>query len=193
MRIKAEIEISTREDVLNPEAKAILHALQSLQFNVKDLTLNKKFYIDIESKSKNDAFKKLDSMCKDLLANPIIENYTISIESKNGDKFIKSNIESNIKSTKETTKQTRKPKKINKNKTPKKLGKAYQYDDFLDSISEKLKALKYQNDIGFHTLAKAVNSTYDMNISVKTLYSYFVRKLEWDKFKNKDSIESLES
>ncbi|MWV61196.1 phosphoribosylformylglycinamidine synthase subunit PurS [Helicobacter saguini] len=177
MLFKAQIEISTRKDVLNPEAKAILQALQSLQFSVNDLQLNKKIYISIESKSKNDAFKKLDSMCKELLANPIIEDYIISIEdSKKSAKVIESNMESNIESSAKTR---AKPKK----KTPKKRGRAHKYDEFLDSISDKLKALKYQNDIGFPTLAKAINTAYGIKISVQTLYDYFVRKLEWKKGK----------
>lgn len=173
MRFKAIVEISTRKDVLNPEAKAILQALQSLDFPILDLSLNKKFYIDIESKSKNDAFKKLENACKELLANPIIEDYIIAIEDSRA-----------LDSKDSKDSKVSKPKKpAKKTATKSQKTRTYKYDDFLDSISDKLKALKYNNDISFDMLANAINTAYNMKISTKALYEYFVRKLEWEKGK----------
>lgn len=81
MQFKAEIEIATRSGVLNPESKAILQALQSHNFAISSLSMNKKFYLSLESDSKESAMKTLQEACEDFLANPIIQDYTIHIES----------------------------------------------------------------------------------------------------------------
>lgn len=162
MRFKAEIEVSTRQDVLNPESKAILQSLQNLHFPILDLKLNKKFYVNIESKNEKEAIDTLEIACKELLANPIIEDYTISIESKENKKNTKSK---NIS--------------IQKNKR----GKAYKHEEFLDSIQDELKELKYTNNVSFGAIIKILQKKFNIKISSKTLYEYFMRKLEWKKTK----------
>lgn len=81
MQFKAEIEIATRNGVLNPESKAILQALQSHNFAISKLSMNKKFYLSLESDSKESAMKTLQEACEEFLANPIIQDYIIHIES----------------------------------------------------------------------------------------------------------------
>lgn len=171
MRFKATIEISTRQDVLNPEAKAILQALQNLDIPILDLSLNKKFYINIKSRSKDDALKKIEKACKELLANPVIEDYTIELlDSK-----------PISKSKNKTSKLQQKVKNVTGAKKPKKQLRAYKYDEFLDPISDFLREKKYQENVGFALLTKAVNTAYNTNISVKAMYDYFKRKLDWKK------------
>ncbi|RDU65711.1 phosphoribosylformylglycinamidine synthase, purS protein [Helicobacter didelphidarum] len=82
MLYQAEIEVCTRNGVLNPESKAILHALRGHDFAVLDVTMNKKFYLTLESDSKDHALKVLNKICEDFLANPIIQDYTIHIKSQ---------------------------------------------------------------------------------------------------------------
>ena len=78
--MKAEIEISLKEGILDPQAKTIFNALHSLGFDcVKDLKISKKMILDLNETSANLAQEKLESMSKDLLANPVIENYNIKI------------------------------------------------------------------------------------------------------------------
>lgn len=80
--MKAIVEISLKEGILDPQAKTIFNALHSLGFEcVKNLTITKKMIIDLEATNSDDAYKQLESMAKDLLANPVIENYTIKLES----------------------------------------------------------------------------------------------------------------
>ena len=78
--MKAEIEISLKEGILDPQAKTIFNALHSLGFDcVKDLKITKKMILDLDLNDANLAQEKLESMAKDLLANPVIENYNIKI------------------------------------------------------------------------------------------------------------------
>ncbi|RDU60614.1 phosphoribosylformylglycinamidine synthase subunit PurS [Helicobacter sp. MIT 14-3879] len=80
MQFEAQIEVATRKGVLNPESKAILQALQSHNFPISSLSMNTKFYLSLESNSKENAIKTLQEACKELLVNPIIQDYTIHIE-----------------------------------------------------------------------------------------------------------------
>ena len=78
--MKAEIEISLKEGILDPQAKTIFNALHSLGFDcVKDLKISKKMSLDLDLNDANLAQNRLESMAKDLLANPVIENYNIKI------------------------------------------------------------------------------------------------------------------
>ena len=79
MYFKAEVEVSTRDGVLNPESKAILNALQTHNFPILELKVTKKFYINLESNSKYEAMKLLQVACNDLLSNPVVQDYSINI------------------------------------------------------------------------------------------------------------------
>lgn len=78
--MKAEVEISLKEGILDPQAKTIFNALHSLGFDcVRDLKIAKKMILDLDLSDTNHANEQLESMSKDLLANPVIENYKIKI------------------------------------------------------------------------------------------------------------------
>ncbi len=78
--MKAEIEISLKDGILDPQAKTIFNALHSLGFScVRDLQIAKKMTLDLDLTDTNHANEQLESMSKDLLANPVIENYKIKI------------------------------------------------------------------------------------------------------------------
>lgn len=80
MQFKVEIEVTTRQGVLNPEEKAITQALHGHNFAVSNLIMNKKFYFLLESANSKEAQHKAEEICQDFLANPIIQDYTIQIK-----------------------------------------------------------------------------------------------------------------
>lgn len=78
--MKASIEISLKDGILDPQAKTIFNALQTLGFDcVKDLKIAKKMTLDLDLENPQEAEKIAESMAQDLLANPVIENYKIEI------------------------------------------------------------------------------------------------------------------
>ena len=79
MTYNVEVEVSTREGVLNPEAKAILRALRSHDFAVSNLSVNRKFSFLLESNSPSLAHEDAKRICHDFLANEIIQDYKINI------------------------------------------------------------------------------------------------------------------
>lgn len=79
--MKARIHITLKSGVLDPQGKAIHHALEGLGFNgIDDVRQGKYIEVDLAESDKDKARNALDDMCKKLLANTVIENYTITLD-----------------------------------------------------------------------------------------------------------------
>ena len=77
----AEVLIELKPGLIDPEGKAIHKALNLLGYqNVKEVKSSKQLKIKLEVNSKENAKKLIDEMCRRLLANPIIHNYTITVK-----------------------------------------------------------------------------------------------------------------
>ena len=75
----AEVRVELKKGVADPEGKNTLKALELLGFQgLKDVKTVKVF--DIYMDDGGDAGKKVDEMCRRLLANPVIHNYSIKIK-----------------------------------------------------------------------------------------------------------------
>lgn len=78
--LKAEIYITLKKTVSDPQGLTIKHALASLNYkDVGEVRVGKLITIKLNVKDKKEAQTKLDQMCKKLLANPIIEDYSFQI------------------------------------------------------------------------------------------------------------------
>ena len=76
--MRAVVNVSLKNGVLDPQGKAVEHALGSLGFNgVSNVRIGKQIVLDIDSKNKEDAKEELEKMCEELLANTVIEDYEI--------------------------------------------------------------------------------------------------------------------
>ena len=77
--MKFSVTVTLKKDVLDPQGKVVQNTLINLGLdNLKEIRQGKYFEIEIDEKDQNTAEKKIDRMCKKLLANLIIENYKIS-------------------------------------------------------------------------------------------------------------------
>ncbi|CFX39908.1 Factor required for phosphoribosylformylglycinamidine synthetase, PurS component [Candidatus Filomicrobium marinum] len=80
--MKARIKITLKNGVLDPQGKAIEHALSSLGFSgVNEVRQGKYIEVDLADGDAANARETVEKMCKDLLANTVIENYDIEIAS----------------------------------------------------------------------------------------------------------------
>ena len=78
--MKVAVNVHLKKGVLDPQGKAVLHALNTLGFNeVKDVRIGKQIIIEIETNDKEEAIKKAEEMADKLLANPVIENYKVEV------------------------------------------------------------------------------------------------------------------
>ena len=78
--MKARVTVTLQTGVLDPQGKAIEHALAGLGFGgIGSVRQGKVFDIDIDGVDKARAEADLKAMCDKLLANTVIENYSISL------------------------------------------------------------------------------------------------------------------
>lgn len=78
--IKARVTVTLKNGVLDPQGKAIEHALGGLGFDgVGQVRQGKVFDIELDGTDKAKAETELKAMCDKLLANTVIENYAVEI------------------------------------------------------------------------------------------------------------------
>ena len=78
-KLKFSVTITLKKDVLDPQGKVVQNTLQNLGMeNLKNIRQGKYFEIEINDKDQVKAEKRIDYMCKKLLANLIIEDYKIN-------------------------------------------------------------------------------------------------------------------
>jgi phosphoribosylformylglycinamidine synthase PurS subunit len=80
MKYNVTITIGLKEGMLNPEARAIQHALANLGFPTEDLSTARLFRITLDAADAATAKREAGQMCERLLANPVIHHYTIEVE-----------------------------------------------------------------------------------------------------------------
>ncbi len=78
--MKARIQITLKTGVLDPQGKAIQNALGALGFGgVEDVRQGKFIEIELAEKDEEAARAQVEKMCKDLLTNMVIENYSFDL------------------------------------------------------------------------------------------------------------------
>ncbi|KAF0225383.1 MAG: phosphoribosylformylglycinamidine [Rhodospirillaceae bacterium] len=78
--MKAKVHITLKNGVLDPQGKAVQHALGSLGFGgVNDVRQGKYIELDLAETDPAKARETAELMCKQLLANTVIENYSIEL------------------------------------------------------------------------------------------------------------------
>ena len=76
--MKVSVIITLKKDVLDPQGNTIKKALEGMNFkNINEIRQGKLFEINIDEENKEKANKKVEEICKKLLANLVIENYKI--------------------------------------------------------------------------------------------------------------------
>ncbi|HET7909465.1 MAG TPA: phosphoribosylformylglycinamidine synthase subunit PurS [Nitrospira sp.] len=74
--MKAKIHVTLKQGILDPQGKAIEHALDSLGFkNAENVRVGKYMELDVNEKDKAKAEAQVKQICEKLLANTVIEEY----------------------------------------------------------------------------------------------------------------------
>jgi phosphoribosylformylglycinamidine synthase len=77
----ARIHITLKKDVLDPQGKVIANSLSNLGFEgIQSVRQGKYIEIMLDGDDKNSATTKLSEMCEKLLANLVIEDYSVEID-----------------------------------------------------------------------------------------------------------------
>lgn len=73
---KAEIIIMPLKELLDPQGKAVEQGLRNLSFsNISDVRVGKHITMLIDAPTQHEASEQVETACRKLLANPVIESY----------------------------------------------------------------------------------------------------------------------
>ena len=77
--MKISTTVTLKKDVLDPQGKVVQQTLRNMgMITLKNLRQGKYFEVDVNEDNEETAKNKVDEMCKKLLVNLIIEDFTIS-------------------------------------------------------------------------------------------------------------------
>ena len=75
-----EVRVTPRRGILDPQGKAVGGALASLGFGgVGDVHVGRLIVFTLRADSEEDARERVDAMCRQLLANPVTEDYAVTV------------------------------------------------------------------------------------------------------------------
>lgn len=82
--MRARIFVTPRQGILDPQGRAVEHALKTLGFDgVSGVKVGRYIVLDVDdSLSPEDARVAVTRMCDRLLANPLIEDYRLEVDSE---------------------------------------------------------------------------------------------------------------
>lgn len=79
-RFHLEVRIKPRPGLLDPEGKAVHHALESLGFEgTEDVRVGKVIDLVVDAPTEAKAVERATEMCRKLLANPVIEDFRVDV------------------------------------------------------------------------------------------------------------------
>jgi len=82
---RVEVFVQLKEGMLDPQGKALEHALQALGYDgVEEVRVGKWITFEVARDAGDDLAKRVDEMCQRLLANTVIERYTFELPEESG-------------------------------------------------------------------------------------------------------------
>jgi phosphoribosylformylglycinamidine synthase len=81
MKFKAEIDVMPHDALLDPQGKAVTHAMSSIGMHeIEGVRIGRHIRLFVETESMEAAKERVDEACKKMLANAIMESYTFTVE-----------------------------------------------------------------------------------------------------------------
>ena len=78
--MKATVLVRPKPGILDPQGEAVQSSLRHLGFAVEEARVGRVVDLELEGGSPDEARAELERMCEQLLANPLIESYEISVD-----------------------------------------------------------------------------------------------------------------
>jgi phosphoribosylformylglycinamidine synthase PurS subunit len=78
--VKATVLIRPKEGILDPQGEAVVDSLRKLGFGVSGARVGRLVDVELDVDDPVAAQGELDRMARDLLANPLIESFTIELD-----------------------------------------------------------------------------------------------------------------
>ena len=79
--IRAQVIVRPRKSIFDPQGDAVCRAIQHLGVSaVKQAHVGKCIELEVDGDNIEEARKQLEPICKDLLSNPVIEDYVLTLQ-----------------------------------------------------------------------------------------------------------------
>jgi phosphoribosylformylglycinamidine synthase subunit PurS len=80
MKFEVEINIMPLKALLDPQGKAVTSSMKNIGIDtISNVRIGKHITLEVEAKDKDEAKKVVEKACNELLHNPIMESYEITI------------------------------------------------------------------------------------------------------------------
>jgi phosphoribosylformylglycinamidine synthase PurS subunit len=80
--VKATVLVRPKPGILDPQGEAVQRSLQQLGFPVEEARIGRVVDLELDLGDTDKTRAELERMCEQLLANPLIESYEISVTSE---------------------------------------------------------------------------------------------------------------
>jgi phosphoribosylformylglycinamidine synthase len=78
--VKVSVLVRPKEGILDPQGAAVEDSLRKLGFEVAGARVGRLVDVEVDASNEDDARAQVDEMCRQLLANPLIESYAIEVQ-----------------------------------------------------------------------------------------------------------------
>ena len=77
--MRATVLVRPKHGILDPQGQAVEQSLRKLGFDVAQARVGRVVDLEVEAASEEEARSRVDEMCRQLLANPLIESYEVTL------------------------------------------------------------------------------------------------------------------
>ena len=78
--MKVTVLVRPKQGILDPQGEAVEESLRKLGFAVGGARVGRLVDLEVDAPSPQDAMAQVESMCQELLANPLIETFEIEVD-----------------------------------------------------------------------------------------------------------------
>ena len=78
--MRATVLVRPKQGILDPQGEAVQRSLRKLGFDVSAARVGRLIDIELDADDTEEARARIERMCADLLANPLIESFEIQVE-----------------------------------------------------------------------------------------------------------------
>ncbi|MDX6398693.1 MAG: phosphoribosylformylglycinamidine synthase subunit PurS [Gaiellaceae bacterium] len=78
--MRVTVLVRPKQGILDPQGEAVEGSLRKLGFSVGGARVGRLVDLDIEARTPDEAKTQAERMCRELLANPLIESFEIEVE-----------------------------------------------------------------------------------------------------------------
>ena len=79
--MRVRVEITRRPEIADPEGSTIRRALNDLGHEVSEVRVDRVIHLDIEGSDREVVVEAAERMCREVLANPVLEDFSIEVAS----------------------------------------------------------------------------------------------------------------